>query len=212
MAYLEPIIPIDEIVSAIEALEQKLQPGFVVPENIPRQESTEQSLTKMPPASTKPILENSIPAPVAGSDNLLIEDQRAINLAELGENFKKFIKRENPLLGAKIVAAETINFAEGLLTLTFPKGYIFLENISEKLQKEKIEQIAKKFFKKDVTIKIATIEVDKVNINNGNGRSGTNNVNDIKREAMNSPLLQKVLDEFEGAEIVEIKTITGGMD
>jgi len=212
MAYLEPVIPIGEIVSAIEALEQKLQSGFVAPENIYRPQSTEQSLTKLSPVSEKTSPENSITASVAESDSLIIKNQPEINSAELSDNFKKFIKKESPILGAKIVAAEEIKFADGLLTLTFPRGYIFLENISEKLQKEQLEQIAKKFFNKDVTIKIATIEVDKINGNSGNGRSRASNVNDIKREAMNNPILQKVLDEFEGAEIVEIKTKTGGMD
>ncbi len=212
MAYLEPVIPIGEIVSAIETLEQKLQSGFVAPENMSRRESTEQSLTKMPPATAKPSWGNSITESVAVPDNLIAENKQTINPTELCENFKKFIKRESPILGAKIFAADTINFAEGILTLSFPKGYVFLENINEKLPKEELEQIAKKFFNKDVAIKIATIEVDKINGNSGNGRSKANNVNDIKREAMNSPLLQKVLDEFEGAQIVEIKTKTGGMD
>ena len=158
--------------------------------------------------SAKSSPENNIAASVAVPDNLITEDEQAINPAELCDNFKKFIKKENPILGAKIVSAETISFADGNLTLSFPKGYIFLENISEKSQKEQLEQIAKKYFQQDVTVKIATIEVDKTNINAGNGRSKANNVNDIKREAMNHPLLQKVLDEFAGAEIVEIKTRT----
>jgi hypothetical protein len=35
-----------------------------------------------------------------------------------------------------------------------------------------------------------------------------NNLNDIKREAMNSPVFQKVLAQFEGAELIDIKLIT----
>jgi len=56
-----------------------------------------------------------------------------------------------------------------------------------------------------VTLKIRINETQKVNASNNNGRSKANNINDIKREAMNHPLLQKVLDEFSGAQLVEIK-------
>lgn len=196
MAYLEPVIPIGEIVSAIEAIEQKLQQGFVAGGKIPRQESTDKSLVEMPAMSA------------AGPHNLILEDKQAVNPVDLCDNFKKFVRRENPILGAKIVSAETISFGSGNLKLSFPKGYIFLESISEKSQKEQLEQIAKKFFHEDVTVVISAMEVDKINTNAGNGRNKAQNSNDIKREAMNNPLLQKVLNEFAGAEIVEIKTRT----
>ncbi len=35
-----------------------------------------------------------------------------------------------------------------------------------------------------------------------------NGINDIKREAMNQPLLQKIMDELSDAKIVEIKVKT----
>ena len=205
MAYLEPVIPIGEIVSAIEAIEQKLQQGLVAGDKISRQEST---MLELPATSAKSDSENGATAAVTKPNNPIIEDKQTINPAEFCDNFKKFIKKENPILGAKIVSAETISFAGGNLTLSFPKGYIFLESLSEKSQKEQLEQIAKSFFHEDVTVKISTIEIDKPNINAGNGRNKANNVNDIKREAMNNPLLQKVMNEFAGAEIVEIKPLS----
>ena len=118
---------------------------------------------------------------------------------------KKFVKKETAILGAKIDSAEILSYANGLLTLGFPKGYLFLENISEKSQKEQLQQIAGSFFQGNVTLKIQINENQKVNANDNNGRSKANNINDIKREAMNHPILQKVLDEFSGAQLVEIK-------
>jgi DNA polymerase-3 subunit gamma/tau len=208
MAYLEPAIPIGEIVAAIEAVEQKLQGGLGSGGNSIQLESADRSMMKTPVHSAKPEGEDNTKSSFNGPDKLTADDQQTANPAELGDNFKIFLKKESPLLGAKIVSAESINFADGTLTLSFPKGYIFLENISEKLPKEQLEQIAKKFFHRDVTIKITTIEVDKNNNHSGNGRPKANNVNDIKRDAMKSPLLQKVMDEFAGAEVVEIKTKT----
>jgi DNA polymerase-3 subunit gamma/tau len=118
---------------------------------------------------------------------------------------KKFIKKESAILGAKIDSAEILSYENGLLTLGFPRGYLFLENISEKSQKEQLQQISGSFFQENVTLKIQINETQKVNASNNNGRSKANNINDIKREAMNHPLLQKVLDEFSGAQLVEIK-------
>jgi len=47
--------------------------------------------------------------------------------------------------------------------------------------------------------------VENGNANGNNGRKQVNGINDIKREAMNQPLLQKIMDELSDAKIVEIK-------
>jgi len=203
LAYLEPIIPLGEIISTIEALEQKLSKGLpATAANIAPQ-----------PSTNKPVKE--IPANYGTGINIADEkknDESPIkpnkptgDLTTLGNNLKDFIKRESARLGAKIESAEILNYANGLLTLGFPKGYHLLENISEKSQKEQLQQIAGRFFQENVTLKIQINENQKANANGINGRSKANSINEIKREAMNNPILQKVLDEFSDAQIVEIK-------
>jgi DNA polymerase-3 subunit gamma/tau len=206
MAYLEPIIPIGEIMSTIEAIEQKLQQGFTAGGSLQKQASTAESAQSMPSGPVKSGRGNGLAS--NGPVEAIMGAGQEVNLAELGENFKKFVKKENPILGAKTVSTQIVSFAGGTLTLGIPKGYLFLEDLSEKSQKEQLEQIAQKFFNEDVTIKFSINEVDKTGVNNGNGQSKANNLNNIKREAMNDPLLQKVMDEFTGAEIVEIKART----
>ncbi|PKN44762.1 MAG: repressor LexA, partial [Deltaproteobacteria bacterium HGW-Deltaproteobacteria-17] len=117
-----------EIVAAIEAVEQKLQGGLVSGGNSIQQESADRSMLTAPVYSAKPEGGNNTKAPFDGPDKLAADNQQTANPAELGDNFKMFLKKESPLLGAKIVSAESINFADGTLTLSFPKGYIFLEN------------------------------------------------------------------------------------
>ena len=56
-----------------------------------------------------------------------------------------------------------------------------------------------------MTIKIATLDVESVNGNGNNGRSKASDFNDIKREAMNQPHLQKIMDELSDAKVVDIK-------
>ena len=206
LAYLEPIIPLGDIISTIEALEQKLSKGLP---------ATTASIAPQPSA-TKQIKE--IPANYSTEINVATEKKNEESvikpnnpqgdMATLGTDLKKFIKKESARLGAKIDTAEILSYADGLLTLGFPKGYHLLENISEKSQKEQLEQLAGSFFQEDVTLKIQINENQKVNVSDSNGRSKANNVSDMKREAMNSPILQKVLDEFPDAKIVEIKPLT----
>ncbi len=202
LAYLEPIIPLGEIISTIESIEQKLRQGLPVAANIGPQLSTNKQVKEMPADYGAEI---NIADEKNNGGNLLNQDKPTGDLATLGDNLKKFIKKESAILGAKIDSAEILSYENGLLTLGFPRGYLFLENISEKSQKEQLQQISGSFFQENVTLKIQINETQKVNASNNNGRSKANNINDIKREAMNHPLLQKVLDEFSGARLVEIK-------
>jgi DNA polymerase III subunit gamma/tau len=204
MAYLEPIIPLGEIIATIETIEQKLNSGYKVSKEI-----------APPPISSpdmafKAVAKSNVEKPSPSGDIKLkdhaAEYRSTADLAELCSNFKKFVKKENPPLAAKIESAEFLSYSGGALVLGFPKGYIFLDDITEKTQKTRLEQVAGNFFQESVTIKITETAAAKVNTNSNNGRGKSNGNNEIRREAMNNPLLQKVLDEVDGAEIVEIKT------
>lgn len=206
LAYLEPIIPLGDILSTIEALEQKLSKGLpATAASIEPQPSTNKQIKEIPADYGAEI---NI-ADERNSENILVTPNKPTgDLATLGNNLKEFIKKENARLGAKIESAEILSYENGLLTLGFPKGYLFLENISEKTQKEQLQQIAGSFFSESVTLKIQINENQKINANGSNGRSKANGINEMKREAMNHPILQKVLDEFSDAHIVEIKPLT----
>jgi len=203
LAYLEPIIPLGEIISTIEALEQKLSKGLpataasIAPQNKQVKEIPADYGAEINIADEKK------------SENSLVKPNKPTgDMATLGNNLMEFIKKGNARLGAKIESAEILSYENGLLTLGFPKDYLFLENISEKSQKEQLQQIAGSFFQENVTLKIQINENQKINGNGSNGRSKANSMSDMKREAMNHPILQKVLDEFSDAQIVEIKPLT----
>ncbi len=203
MAYLESVLPVGEILATLESLEQRLQNGL--PPSRGRFDAE-------PVAAQQPLEK-----PQAGSTQKSVDqpqqkqnpDPKELHHAAKpspGEDLKKFIKRENAPLGAKIDAAEVLGLENGCLTLGIPSGYLFLDNIMEKQQKEELERIAGIYYSQNVSLAIKTIEATKTS---NSGRSTkANNLNDIKREAMNSPLLQKVIAEFEGAELIDIKPIT----
>ena len=206
MAYLEPIIPLGEIMATIEAIEQKLRKGLpAAAGSIGEQLATNKQVKEIPADYGTKI---TITDEKNNEDSLLSQNKPTDDLRTLSDSLKKFIKKENAILGAKIDSAEILSYENNCLTLGFPKDYIFLEDIKGKKQKDQLEQIAGKFFQANVAINIATTEAQKVNTNDNNGRGKTNSLNDMKREAINHPLLQKVMDEFAGAEVIEIKART----
>ena len=203
MAYLESVLPVGEILATLESLEQKLQNGLPPSRGKFEAESVaaQQPLEKPQTGSAQ----KSADLPQQKQNPGETEVRHAAKPSP-GEDLKKFIKRENAPLGAKIEAAEILGLENGCLTLGIPSGYLFLENIMEKQQKEELERIAGIYYSQKVSLAIKTIEATKTN---NSGRSAkANNLNDIKREAMNSPLLQKIIAEFEGAELIDIKPIT----
>jgi DNA polymerase-3 subunit gamma/tau len=131
------------------------------------------------------------PAP-PGSDDAWVE-------------FKQFVKRKNQPLWAKIEPGKLLGFGDGTLRIGFPKGYLFLDFFDEKPQREKIEEMAREFFRQPVTLLVETIENGPGEAN-GPSRNGPNQnrANHVRREALNHPLLQKVMDVFEGAEVQEV--------
>jgi DNA polymerase-3 subunit gamma/tau len=223
MAYLEPIIPLAEIISTIENIEQRLQQGLPAAVNNSEPRFSANKPVKAIPATVsnighhlstnKPVKEtpadyntkSSIVADTNKENNFVDANNDEEDLKTLRDNFKSFIKKESPILGAKIDSAEIVSYENDCLTLGFPKNYIFLEELKTTAQKEKLEQIARDFFQKNIVIKIATLDTENGNANGNNGRKQTNGLNDIKREAMNQPLLQKIMDELSDAKIVEIK-------
>jgi len=204
MAYLEPVLPVGEILATLESMEQKLRNGMPSGGGIDHAPSAPKQLPVQQPAGVHQRPAKEPPAKPIPAEAAKHHTDRPVS----GDDLKKFIQRENPPLGAKIEAAEVLGFENGCLTLGFPRGYLFLDTIMEKPQKEELERIAGIFYSQNVSLAVQAIDAPKTNGNGGSPRGNrANNMNDIRREAMNNPLFQKVLSQFEGAELVEIKAI-----
>ena len=203
MAYLEQVLPLGEILATLETLERKLQSGLVQSSGCINMEPAAIQPAAVP-MQTDDVRKAEV---ISGPEAVPAQASARAGVKPVpGEDLKKFIKRQNALLGSKIDAAEVLGVDNGLLTLGLPANYIFLDNILEKPQKEELERIAGIYYSQPVTLAIKILEAPKNGANGGNGRAAkASSINDLKREAMNSPLLQKVLDEFEGAQLVEIK-------
>lgn len=206
MAYLEPIIPLGEIISTIENIEQRLLKGLpATAQNNAPQVSVNKSASEAPLNLN---METGVAADSTGENNSLYPNNTA-DLKVLCDNFKKFVKKENAPLGGKIDSTEIVSYENDCLTIGVPNNPFLLDTLKTAEQKEKLEQIALRFFQKNITINIETLSTENGGANGNNVKSQASIINDIKREAMNQPLLKKVMDELSDAKVVDIIVQTG---
>ena len=187
MAYLEPMIPVDEILSKMERLEKRLS------------SKAGEGRRGMPP-------DNNLSDSDLDTKAKKESDAENIPGANLWKNYKNFIKKKNPLLWSKIDPGTFLGYENRCLKIGFPAGYIFLDDITEKSQMDRLTGISSEFFQDNITIKIELLTEGSKEYNNviSNGFNNRKNINNIKNEALNHPLVQKVMDVFEGAELCEV--------
>ena len=185
MAWQEPLIPVDEILSRMEGIEKRLGQGSPSARISPERAYTQ------PPERT--VIEK-------GADESVVKEPAPQGSDEAWTEFKQFVKRKNQPLWAKVEPGVLLGFGDGTLRIGFPKGYLFLDFFDEKPQRERIEEMAREFYRQPVTLIVETVENGPREAN-GTARNGSNHV---RREALNHPLLQKVMDVFEGAEVQEV--------
>ena len=212
MAYLEPLIPIDEVLLKMEGLEKRLaaNPGRPAPG---KPEKSGEAVAEKPgperpanrPAESRGAARMPFEKPEAhgGAPEHGIGESR--DPESLWEDYRSFLKKQSPLLWSKIEPGKCLGIEGGRLRIGFQRGYIFLDDINEKSQQARLLEITRDFFKKDVSVEIEITEPDAESASPnaaGNGRNGRNS--EIRRQALNQPLLQKVLDMFESAEVREV--------
>lgn len=204
MAYLEPMVPIDTILSRMENLEKRLTSGALV----------------QPEPSTYKVMESNV---VPSRELLSLTQAGMVDEAHGGydtgegkdpaaiwEDYKTFVKKQSYPLWSKIEQGVFLGYEQRCLRIGFHKDYIFLDDIKEKSQKDRLTEVSKAYFSEDVTIRIESLETLPENKQHQNRNSIPNNNrnNDIKRDALNSPILQKVLDVFDSAVVKEVITKT----
>ena len=212
MAYLEPMIPLDEVLSKMEGLEKRLaaNPGRPVPgkpvksgEAAPEKPGPERSANR--PADNRGAARTPFEKAETGGGGAEHGIGESRDPESLWEDYRSFLKKQSPLLWSKIEPGKCLGIEAGRLRIGFQRGYIFLDDINEKSQQARLLEITRDFFKKDVSVEIEITEPDPESASPnaaGNGRNGRNS--EIRRQALNQPLLQKVLDMFEGAEVREV--------
>ncbi|HET6461000.1 MAG TPA: DNA polymerase III subunit gamma/tau [Syntrophales bacterium] len=204
MAYLEPVIPIDKWLSRMEGLEKRLSSGGTVQAKPATYESGE---TQAVPSQEQELFK-------VAQSGMVDEVHSGYDMAEgktkegIWEDLKGFVKKESYPLFSKIEPGVFLGYKNRRLSIGFHEGYIFLDDITEKAQKERLTEIAKAYFGDDVTVIIESLNTDEYSRHDKNHNSvkNSNKNNDARRDVLNHPLLQKVLDVFDGAVVREVTT------
>jgi len=194
MARLTPLIPIDEILARMTTLESRLRSGMPAPagETEAGSEDPEAKAVKEPPVSPYGKTAPAPPHPLEEGGGW--------------EGFKDFIRRSHPSLCSKLAPGQLLAREGDVLRIGFPRHNVFFEDI-EKHQKRTIAELARKFFQRpdlEVVIEAIRGEAGGVNGKPANGAGNFPMNNEIRQEALRNPLLQKVMDVFEQAEIREV--------
>jgi DNA polymerase-3 subunit gamma/tau len=216
MCYLAPMMSVDEVLTRMELLERRLAGGGSVPPqnhtSATRESVAAARVFDAAASSTTASRENGYAAAAAN------QGDRGGRRHELRENtdpkhlwdgYKDFVKQKNQPLWSKIEPGRMVGFEKGNLRIGFQPGYIFFDDIRDKVQTEKIAEMASDFFHEEVRVVIETLTPEAKNgaLEQADvPRDDKRQEREIKRQALNQPLLQKVLDMFEGAEVREVIT------
>jgi DNA polymerase III subunit gamma/tau len=193
MASLEPLIPIEDVISRLEMMERKIIPSASFAGSEPAGSAGSERYDKTErPQKTNGGYANAKAAP--GRDRW--------------EIFKATVKRESFPLWSKLDAGRLVSLENGRLLIGFPRGYIFLDFLREKENRDNLLRIAAECFGGDIQ-DLEMIEDENGTAVNVAAENNKNNY-DIKREAVNNPLVQKIMGLFEGAEIREVNPIKNG--
>ncbi|MBN1663467.1 MAG: DNA polymerase III subunit gamma/tau [Deltaproteobacteria bacterium] len=213
MAYLEPVVPIDHILLRIEDIERKLSA------NTPLSHKTLTNKVEEPPGEIfftgreekmneinkekrTGQSENHVPEENGIEENPSARASYEYRPESFHRDFLNFAKEKNSRLSSKIEPGK-LTYEQGCLTIAFPVGYIFADNIKQPAQQDGLAAIAKAFFGKEVIVKIESMTQEDDHEKRGN--NGNQKNSDRKREALQGPLLQKILDVFTESEVREVQ-------
>jgi DNA polymerase-3 subunit gamma/tau len=207
MAYLEPVLPIDHILSRMEILEKSISSNDAFRNATAY--GVKEACDRVPQERSILLSDDLSRLTQTG---MIDEGHRGYDVEEssrsetLWEDLMAHIKRQSPPLSSKIEPGKFLGYENRCLRIGFSGDYIFLDDIREQSQMDRLTDISRAFFKEDMTIKIESLENDTANHHYPvqNGVANNNRINEIKRDALNHPLLQKVLDVFDGAVIHDV--------
>jgi len=207
MAYMPPMIPIDDILDKIEELRKKISaihPSMQKNSVIAKKEETIHHHHEIvPDADTAPLqreysAEKNLPSQ---RDDFRNHSTTNETPAQLWAAFLAYVKDFSYPLWSKIESAQIMGCADGWLQIGFRKDYIFLDELKKQEQATLLNTMCNQCFG-DRVIGLHIKEIERA------GEITEENNQDIhqemRREALNQPLLQAVLDVFEGASVERV--------
>ena len=206
MAYLEPILPIEAVLTRMEGLERRLSGGDVAI-------SFSGGSRVSPPVSSY----ETTAAPAAREERPVYGESKREDRPASGQGaksagsdrgwdgFREFLKKHDPALSAKLQSGRCLTLGEGVLRIGFDKDYLFYNDVVA--QKQKVIDYCVQFWGGEMALEVETVaSPESLNGARVNTLAEKNNHNrEIRREALSHPVVRKILDVFPGAEVKDVK-------
>jgi len=195
MATLPPLIPLDDVMRRMEELERRLRQGG---------DGEVKRAERRHVAETPPSVPSTPSPPPQPPD--AGETEPSAGPVVSWEAFRALVVKADPVLGAKLEGGRFLEEGEGEPALAFPKGHLFLEDIERSA--ETLRGLAARFFNREgFALRIVRLEENGTEKKGVDGSGGGSNFVEERREALNSPAVQKVLDIFASARVREVRPI-----
>ncbi len=225
MARLDALLPVEEILSRVEQLEDALSQRGLTTEPIPPgsgqkdkgDEESKGGQANKGGAERKDGVERKDkgePAENAVATSKGPERERR----EVGEEdmkqweeFLAFMRGENPILASFLIQGHLVRLDDACLEIGFAKGSFAFDRVSERDTFQFLEESARRHFKQELQVKITSTEVAKVEKKTSRTSAPggeTDLVRHLKKEALDNPVIQEAVEVFQGR-VVEVKVKEG---
>ncbi|MBN1255080.1 MAG: DNA polymerase III subunit gamma/tau [Deltaproteobacteria bacterium] len=202
MARLESLLPLDEILSRVERLENTLSPHASNTENRRAVSESVSNKGSGGPNSRKP---------VGGCREEIAHDsQEGVEASEeevrQWDEFINFVRGENPILASFLTQGRPLRLTDTILEIGFAKDSFSLDRISERTTLQSVEELAQRHFKDALQIRITPTSPSKDAKTSTKAPPGseTDLVRHRKKEAIDNHVVQEAVEIFQGR-IVEVK-------
>ena len=171
-------------------------------------------------AAAIPAAEARAPYRTEAEENQAKGHQQTVHGAETGggkspdggwQGYLDFVQRQDPALCAKLKSGTCLCCEEGRLRVGFEKGYLFYDDLLRR--RKDLGEYGRTFFGRETVPEIEVLAPDaagSATTRGGNGNASSRaaknqRIREIRREALSSPLVRKILDVFPGAEVRDVK-------
>lgn len=198
MATLRPVLPIDEVMKKLEALESK-QPrreGIgAKPPRVPGKEIEEKSLHKQENVGEERVSERG--------EHLKKEELSSVPSGIWEETWRglvDFTRAKNPILGSFLVLGNLVCLTEEKIEIGFEKDSFHYERMLENENRNQLESICGEYLRRKTKVVISPLDQEIL----AKGRAAVHHEEGTAENAPDNPIIQEALRLFNG-KIIEGK-------
>ncbi|NIQ37953.1 MAG: DNA polymerase III subunit gamma/tau [Proteobacteria bacterium] len=203
MVDIQPVVRVDEILSRLESLEERLSRPMERPDTPDSQSPKAASHVD---SERKP----GTPGKPSGSDDNKREETQSGNAEILESTWRgilEFASRENPVLGALLSHGRLLCLDDRSIEIGFTPGSFYYERIQEEANKKAFAGICRSLLKKDLQPVFSIVKRTSQSSPDHRGERETDRDRRLRKEVLESPIVKDALEIFDG-EIEEVKVGT----